>query len=125
MTIILTLIIAGAGVFSQLQKKKQAQSSPPDNLNAPDDIWSLFNDNEMKNNMTGDPYADKEVFVEEPGPAVNEQNYSFNSINEGGKIIEPVVSKPVVSVKRQPVILGKSQLRQAIIYSEILNRKYF
>ena len=123
--VILTIVLAGAGALGQLKKKKQGSQSTTDGLNTPDEFWDLFKADKIMNNLSEDPYGDKEVFVKEPGPAVNEQNYSFNAKNEGGKLIETVIPKIAVAEKKQPILQGKKQFRQAIIYSEILNRKYF
>jgi len=123
--VILTLIIAVAGVFGQIKKKKLIQASSAESQNTPGDFWNLFNDDRVEAYRTDDPYGDKEIFIKEPGPAVNEQNYTFNAKNEGGKITESVAVKPSAGAKRQPIIRGKAQAKQAIIYSEILNRKYF
>jgi hypothetical protein len=123
--VILTLIIAGAGALGQLKKKKQLPDDTVGNLNTPEDIWNLFNNEPVINHLKEDPYGTKEVFVKEPGPAVNEQNYTFNPKNEGGKIIETAAAKPAVIVQKKSVFKGNFSLRDAVIYNEILNRKYF
>jgi len=125
LVVLITLAIAGAGALGQLKKKKQETQAVSGNLDNPEDIWELFKNNTIAGNLVDDPYGDKEDFVSEPGPAVNEQSYTFNPKNEGGKTIEPAVAKPAIIKKNQPVLTGKFPLRQAIIYSEILNRKYF
>lgn len=125
LVVILTLIIAGAGALGQLKKKKQTPEGVAGNLNTPEDIWNLFKDEPAMSHLAEDPYGTKEVFVKEPGPAVNEQNYTFNQKNEGGKIIETVVAKPVVTAQKKSVFNSNFSLRDAVIYNEILTRKYF
>ena len=125
LVVILTLIIAGAGALGQLKKKKQAPGGVAGNLNAPEDIWNLFKDEPVSSHFAEDPYGTKEVFVKEPGPAVNEQNYTFNPKNEGGKAIETAVAKPAVIPQKKSVFKGNFSLRDAVIYNEILTRKYF
>ncbi|HCE58163.1 MAG TPA: hypothetical protein DER09_10135 [Prolixibacteraceae bacterium] len=125
LVVILTLIIAGAGALGQLKKKKQTSGDIAGNLNSPEDIWNLFKDDPVLSHLAEDPHGTKEVFVKEPGPAVNEQNYTFNPKNEGGKIIETATAKPAVTPKKESVFKGNFSLRDAVIYNEILNRKYF
>ncbi|MGE0018774.1 MAG: hypothetical protein AB7S72_03845 [Draconibacterium sp.] len=125
LVVILTLIIAGAGALGQLKKKKQTPGGVAGNLNSPEDIWNLFKDDPVLSHLAEDPHGTKEVFVKEPGPAVNEQNYKFNPKNEGGKVIETVVAKPAVINQKKSVIKGNFSLRDAVIYNEILTRKYF
>lgn len=125
LVVILTLIIAGAGALGQLKKKKQASGDVSGNLNSPEDIWNLFKDDPVLSHLAEDPHGTKEVFVKEPGPAVNEQNYTFNPKNEGGKVIETTVAKPAVINQKKSVFKGNFSLRDAVIYNEILTRKYF
>ena len=120
--IILTLIIAGAGVFGQMKKKKQATTIPGEQKN-PENIWDLFKE-EMFPQMqqtTPEYYLNEEP---ESIPYENEQGYKFEAKNEGGIIINNEV-KPEITVKDS--IKEKKEvfsLRKAVIYSEILNRKY-
>lgn len=125
LVVILTLIIAGAGALGQLKKKKQAPGGTAGNLNTPEDIWNLFKDDPVLSHLAEDPHGTKEVFVKEPGPAVNEQNYTFNQKNEGGKAIETIVAKTAVINQKKSVFKGNFSLRDAVIYNEILTRKYF
>lgn len=125
LVVILTLIIAGAGALGQLKKKKQVPQGSAGATNTPDDIWNLFNVDARINEYEEEPYEAKEVFVNEPGPAVNEQNYSFNPNNEGGKVFESTVSKSALISKKKSVFKSNFSLRDAVIYNEILNRKYF
>lgn len=125
LVVILTLIIAGAGALGQLKKKKQVPDAADQDFSKPEDIWSLFNEDLVKNHHAEDPFGTKEVFVQEPEPAVNEQNYSFSPKNEGGKAIVTPVTKPTVISKKRSVIKSNFSLREAVIYNEILNRKYF
>jgi hypothetical protein len=122
--IILTLVFAGIGAFGQMKKKKRLIAEPESNNDAKDDIWGLFEKVTGFENYREDPYGNTEVAVKEPGPAVNEQNYSFKATDEGGSIIEKEsqIQKRVV---RKNAIRENFSLKQAVIYNEILNRKYF
>jgi len=125
LVVILSLIIAGAGALGQLKKKKQVPQGSSGATKTPEDIWKLFNVDLGMNQYEEEPYEAKEVFVKEPGPAVNEQNYSFNPNSEGGKVFESTVSKSALISKKKSVFKSNFSLRDAVIYNEILNRKYF
>jgi len=125
LVVILTLIIAGAGALGQLKKKKQLPQGTGGAINTPDDIWNLINADAVTKQYEDEPYEAKEVFVKEPGPAVNEQNYAFNPKNEGGKVIDSLVAKPALTPKKRSVFKSNFSIRDAVIYNEILNRKYF
>ncbi len=125
--IILTLVFVGIGAFGQMKKKKKLIAEPESNnsnINKQDEIWDLFEKVTGFENFREDPYGNTEVVVKEPGPAVNEQNYSFKATEEGGSIIEKEsqIQKRVV---KKNAIRENFSLKQAVIYNEILNRKYF
>jgi hypothetical protein len=120
--IILTLLIAGAGAIGQIKKKKEIPVSPEVRDN-PEDIWDLFKQEVFAPKVEKQP----EYFTEdseESEPYINEQGYKFEPVNEGGTLInnqiniQPAVNKTITKKKE------KFPLRKAVIYSEILNRKY-
>ena len=121
--IILTLIFAGIGAYGQLNKKKKL-AVEPEKVNTGDDIWELFNQNPFFENQAKKIPQPTEVFVEEPGPAINEQGYTFKADDEGGSVIvaDKQEQKRIV---RKSGLKEKFSLKQAVIYNEILNRKYF
>jgi hypothetical protein len=120
--IILTLLIAGAGVIGQIKKKKQitvASEEPK----TPENIWDLFREETLLPELKTEPeYFEMEQ--QESEPYENEQGYSFEASTEGGTLIkketkiQPVVKETIQQKKE------KFPLRKAVIYSEILNRKY-
>jgi hypothetical protein len=120
--VILTLLIAGAGAIGQIKKKKEIPVSPAVRNN-PGDIWDLFKQEVFAPEVQKKP----EYFAEdseESEPYINEQAYKFEPVNEGGTLInnqiniQPAVNKTITKRKE------KFPLRKAVIYSEILNRKY-
>lgn len=122
--IILTLVFVGIGAFGQMKKKKKLIPETESNNDTKDDIWGLFEKVTGFENYRQDPYGNTEVVAKEPGPAVNEQNYSFKATDEGGSVIEKE-SQIKKSIVRKNVIRENFSLKQAVIYNEILNRKYF
>ena len=130
--VILTLIIAGAGALGQIKKKKQMPVATEEPKN-PENIWELFREENLLPELKTEPdyteiVEDESVLYkyEQPEsiPYDNEQDYKFEANNEGGTlinqefVINPLTTKEI-SKKRE-----KFPLRKAVIYSEILNRKY-
>ena len=107
-----------------MKKKKKLIPEPESNNEAKDDIWGFFEKVTGFENYREDPYGNTEVVAKEPGPAVNEQNYSFKAADEGGSVIEKE-SQIKKSIVRKNAIRENFSLKQAVIYNEILNRKYF
>lgn len=120
--VILTLLIAGAGAIGQLKKKKEIPVSP-EVQNNPENIWDLFKQEAFASEVQKEPEYFTEASVESE-PYVNEQGYKFELLNEGGTLlknqinIQPAVNETTTKKKE------KFPLRKAVIYSEILNRKY-
>jgi len=120
--VILTLLIAGAGAIGQLKKKKEIPASPEDQKN-PEDIWELFKQEVFAPEVQKPPEYFTEA-TEESEPYINEQGYNFEAEKEGGTLITNKVNiqPPVTSTKTKKK--ESFPLRKAVIYSEILNRKY-
>jgi hypothetical protein len=116
--VIITLLIAGAGAIGQIKKKREIPVVPGVQKN-PENIWDLFKQEAFAPVINKEP----EYFVEdreESKPSENEQGYKFEANSEGGTLIniQPAVNNTVTKKKE------KFPLRKAVIYSEILNRKY-
>jgi hypothetical protein len=116
--VIITLLIAGAGAIGQIKKKREIPVAPGVQKN-PKNIWDLFKQEAFAPVINKEP----EYFVEdreESKPSENEQGYKFEANSEGGTLIniQPAVNNTVTKKKE------KFPLRKAVIYSEILNRKY-
>jgi hypothetical protein len=105
-----------------MKKKKQAPSVPG-KQKTPENIWDLFKEEVFPPT----PQTELEYLMDEEPESIpyeNEQGYKFEAKNEGGVIINN-------EVKTQPTIKDSIKeskdgfsLRKAVIYSEILNRKY-
>jgi len=120
--IILTLIIAGAGVIGQIKKKKQISETGEEQKN-PEDIWGLLKE-EVFPSYPNVEQENLNIEQEKFEPYENEQGYQFEAKNEGGVLVksELETTHPIKE------ILTKKEdgfsLKKAVIYSEILNRKY-
>ena len=130
--IILTLIIAGAGVIGQLKKKKQMPVATEEPKN-PENIWDLFREETLLPKLKTEPdYTEIEQaesehykYVQpESIPYENEQGYNFNANNEGGFLLKREFKSKPLTIQKISKKKEKFPLRKAVIYSEILNRKY-
>jgi len=120
--VILTLLIAGAGAIGQLKKKKQMPVATEE-PKSPENIWDLFREETLLPELKTEPeYFSAEQ--EESEPYENEQGYNFEANNEGGKIIEKQLNIQAVVKETATKKKERFPLRKAVIYSEILNRKY-
>lgn len=120
--IILTLLIAGAGAIGQLKKNKQMPVATEEPKNT-ENIWDLFREETLLPELNTEPEYFK-VEQEESEPYENEQGYKFEANTEGGTIIEKKLN--IQAAKKETATKKKERfpLRKAVIYSEILNRKY-
>jgi len=121
--IIITLVIAGFGIIGQFKKKRPDSESESSN-SIPNDILELFNIAPGNPIYKSDSINQYETIKEETEPVVKKQGYTFDPKNEGGTFTK-TIQKPTASIiKDNPNTKNKFPLRKAVIYSEILNRKY-
>jgi len=128
LVIILTLIIAVVGVLNQNKKKKAQKPAPEGKTNAQKNFWEqLLDDGELFEQpravVEEEPLFEQTVEVQEP---VFESKPEI-TIPENGGMLKKVSSEvaPVVKQKKKIYKQGrKFSLREAVIYSEILNNKY-
>ncbi len=132
--IILTIVVAAIGIIGQRNKKKAAQvnSTPGETpKQQPMDFWDVIM-NEGNNATQYQPQAyyeqEEEEITEEPVKTQvveKPKQYDFVPENEGRSEIEEELRKALEPRGRKAKIEGEDfSLRKAVIYSEILNRKY-
>ncbi len=126
--ILLTLIIAAAGAIGQLKKKKKEMPGAPDEQKTGGDIWDMFTEEVFPEAASTEtiPVSEEleEEYEEKYEPYINEQKYDFKADNEGGNIITKESKPETKSIKKRFTVKEDFSLRKAVIYSEILNRKY-
>jgi hypothetical protein len=123
--IILTLIVAGVGVLGQLKKKKQAQAGSESNKKATNSFWDLiqgeagFNQQGVKSDFEETDFDNQqeEVLVKKPV-------YGFDRKKDKELEIERDIKETTGKSKIKSGVKNDFSLRKAVIYSEILNRKY-
>ncbi len=129
--IILTLIIAGIGFFGKLKKKKPVQSGSQ-NPTPPEDFWDLIQgDQNLQNSTTNPELFDEMEYAEENEPVIEPQlktttpsAYQFTQENEGASDIPDNLKQEGKKPQLKSKLRKNFSLREAVIYSEILNRKY-
>ncbi len=129
--IILTLIIAGVGLFGKLKKKKPVQSGSQ-NSTPSETFWDLIQGNQNLQTSTTNPelfdemeYAEENEPVTEPQQkTVTSPTSQFTQENKGAYDIPDNLKQEVKNPQLKSKLRENFSLREAVIYSEILNRKY-
>ena len=120
--IILTLIIVVVGVLGQLKKKKQIPVVS-EGEKSPENIWEL-----IQREMNPVPQMPQQEFIdddfEEPEVKTEKSSYEFEAKNEGVSAAENKKMEEIPAKKLRKIYNEKFSLKKAVIYSEILNRKY-
>ncbi|HYQ58922.1 MAG TPA: hypothetical protein VEP89_16385, partial [Draconibacterium sp.] len=121
--IILTLIVAFFGILNKKRKKEVKSGQPVPSAGGSQDFWEMLLDNE--HDVPQDvqqPVHEEEVLEEavpEPKPA-----YEFKADREAAHSIKEPMEKSTNSKKRRLARGDGFSLKKAVIYSEIINRKY-
>ena len=130
--IILTILVAVVGALSQRKKRQQAEAAKKNpgvqsQPNQPFDFWEMLREESTPVHPFDEPEPVMENLMEEHVDTVPEPKpvYRFSAKDEGSSDIkESIVEAP--QKKRYKVLIDgeKFSLRKAVIYSEIMNRKY-
>ena len=121
--IILTLIFIVAGIFGQMKKRQTAAQPEPESQPKEDDFWELLKDEwdetvkpEVKTQITGEKVQKA---------STQQKEYQIKSEHESERIIKDSSFNNIRNFDRQKERKKKRfSLKEAVIYSEILNRKY-
>ncbi|MCF6356755.1 MAG: hypothetical protein L3J54_03020 [Draconibacterium sp.] len=115
LVVILTLAVAGIGILGQFKKKKQAAAGT-NQPKQPESFWDLI--------QGGTEFPIEE---EENAEPVISPKTSYNKINfssEKQSINKNNTTKTSVRKKIRSETMKGFSLRKAVVYSEIINRKY-
>ena len=121
--LILTLIFIAAGIIGQMKKRKVEpieQTKGEDDHN--DDFWETLDEEWTEPiKRTKKPVEMKQA---EAVPSASQGEYQFKSGNKAVRTVSSFAKKD--QPKKQPRAGRKTRfpLREAVIYSEILNAKY-
>ncbi|WP_319479546.1 hypothetical protein [uncultured Draconibacterium sp.] len=122
--IILTLIVALFGILNKKRKKNATPGESAPGVGSAPDFWEMLMDDNK--DVPGQPQpqvVQEEVKEEEP---VQEVRPSFQYSTEARKSASlKRKEEQAKKSKKKSLILGeKFSLKKAVIYSEIINRKY-
>ena len=122
--IILTLIVAVFGILNKTRKKNAASGESPSGAGSTQDFWEmLMDDNEDVPRQPQPPEVRHEIVEEEPVKEARPA-YQFSTETKKTAPLKRKMQRAKKS-KKQSLILGeKFSLKKAVIYSEIVNRKY-
>lgn len=123
--IILTLIVALFGILNNKKKKNANQSMAAETSNEPSGFWDMIMDGGNNVQEANIPeYVEPEPEEEEIKEPVMQSKYRFSASNKGSSDIKDELKKVVVQKKGVTIDGEEFSLRKAVIYNEILNRKY-
>lgn len=140
--IILTLVVTVIGALGQINKKKKstrqqnhAEGNVPEE--EPDNFWDFLNEEAYSQTEQQEEHLPEEEMIEEeesspqkmdkpqPEPKITKPEYQFTAKNEGQSIYSSEITDKAEEEKRKTKKKRRDfSLRKAVIYSEILNRKY-
>lgn len=122
--IILTLIVALVGILNKKKKKAEAQAPVTETSKESPDFWDMIMDADEVQQENVQEYVEPEPVVEIPKKPKIKSDYQFSSGKEGSSAVKKKM-KEVVKTRKKAMIEGEEfSLRKAVIYNEILNRKY-
>lgn len=122
--IILTLVVALFGILNKKKKKTTSAPSSPGTPNQSPNFWDMIMDGGKAQEENVPEYEELEPIVEKAEEPRIKPKYQFSTVKEGRSDIEKKTEK-VVKPKRKVMIEGEAfSLKKAVIYNEILNRKY-
>jgi hypothetical protein len=123
--IILTLVVAVIGVIGQRNKRRAQQGQAPrEGAKQPVDLWDvIMGEEDRRPEYEPQQEVEEEQFIEEPKP--KQREYEFIPSSEGTSEIEKELRKAAQRKPKKVKVDGEDfSLRKAVIYQEILNRKY-
>lgn len=124
LVIILTLVVAVLGALNQRKKRKEALNKPAAPATGQSqDFWDmLLDDDSYVQQDIPMPVSEEVVEVEtvpEPKPI-----FEFKADREAPHSIKQPMKK-LTKAKKKKLVMGEEfSLKKAVIYSEIINRKY-
>lgn len=126
--LILTLLVAVAGAVGQIKKKKANNRPSVGQPQKRDNFWDLL-DEQVELPILQTELSDvSDIPGEDTNVSKEQHNYEFSAKDEGGSVIPAKNREPIEEVTTAPeqnrLTADKFSLRKAVIYSEILNRKY-
>ena len=121
--IIITLAVAGIGILGQLKKKKKQAAAGTNQPKQPDSFWDLIKGEAEFPVQEEEIEFNKEAEIE-PNISSESLSQKLNSKPKKTYGKDAYAIKKSTGKKVRSKTLEGFSLRKAVIYSEILNRKY-
>ena len=120
--IILTLAVAGIGILGQIKKKKQSAAGT-NQPKQPETFWDLI---KSETNFPVQEEENEYYEEENPEPVISSEipNQKANTTYEQLSVRKNKFEKKSIRKKIKSKTMEGFSLRKAVIYSEIINRKY-
>nr|WP_319572983.1 hypothetical protein [uncultured Draconibacterium sp.] len=124
LVIILTLIVAVFGILNKKRKKNATPGVSAPQTGSTQDFWEMLMDEDKDVSTPQRPqFVQDEEVEEEPAQEVHPA-FQFSTEARRSVPLKRQMQRAKKS-KKQSLILGeKFSLKKAVIYSEIINRKY-
>lgn len=119
--IILTLIFIVASIFGQKKKRPPVPEATAEPQPADDNFWDML-EKQWDEIQQPVPAPAQKTTEQQATERSEPQHYTFHPESEGDRIVAQKPEKPkktFLKTKKK-----KFPLREAVIYSEVLNRKY-
>ena len=121
--IVLTLLVAAIGIISQT-KKRQAANKQPQPGKSPQNFWDMLESQMEPEKQSYEPELEFEQEDETVDVVPKIPQYKFETENEGKSDLKEKITPDLLADKPHKTTREKFPLKKAVIYSEILNRKY-
>ncbi len=121
--IILTLIVAVFGILNKKRKREVPPGQSAPSAGGTQNFWEMLLENENDSQQYVQPQAYEEEIIEEPVPEPKPV-YEFRAEREAVPSIKKPMQKQSKTKKKKLIMGEEFSLKKAVIYSEIINRKY-
>ena len=120
--IILTLAVAGIGILGQIKKKKQSAAGT-NQPKQPETFWDLI---KSETNFPVQEEENEYYEEENPEPVISTETpyQQVNTTNKKSTVRKAVFETKSTRKKIKSKTMEGFSLRKAVVYSEIINRKY-
>ena len=121
--IVLTLLVAAIGIISQT-KKRQAANKQTQPEKSPQNFWDMLESQMEPEKRSYEPELEFEKEDEPVDVVPKIPQYKFETENEGKSDLKEKITPDLLADKPHKTTREKFPLKKAVIYSEILNRKF-
>ena len=122
--IILTLIVAVFGILNKTRKKNAAPGQPAPPADDTQNFWEMLMDDNKDVPYQPQPEVIQEEVVEAEPVWESRPKFEYSTETKKSAPLKREMKRTEKSKKRAMIMGEKFSLKKAVIYSEIINRKY-